>query len=114
MIDAPDTVLHKLTTCYNSIPRTDVREAVRRTGDINQRLSTKSIIVEPESSRNDIEKEVFDKLTSIESVRIISMVSKYLGNKSLQLTSRLQEAKNYYDEAIKTNTNDEIVSDMIK
>lgn len=114
IMNTPDSPLHKSLNCINSIPRNAVGEATRRVDCIIKDVADKHVIVEPENSRSNVTKEVFDKMTLVESVIAKRDESVYLGNKRLQLTSELQQVKNEVKEATRSKTNDEIVNDMIK
>lgn len=109
-----DTSLHALYNIYNSKPRSDVQGAVRDTARVNKELAEKHFIMEPDSSRKDVTREIFDKMTNIEIVKGKSELKNYLGDIYVQKSSLLNQVKSTLKETIKSNNNEEFINDMIK
>ena len=108
-----DTPLHELYNNFNSKKRTDIKDALHGTVSVNNRLLEKHIISEPESTREEINSNVFDVLTNIENIIAQRDICMYLQQNYVSKTAELQQLKNSVKEAAKANKDDEIVNDII-
>ena len=88
-----DTTLHSLYNKVNSKPRYAVQDVVREVSGVNQSLAEKHVIQEPNSSRENITKTVFEKMTTIEKIQAASAEYNYLGNILVQKNIELETLK---------------------
>lgn len=108
-----DTPLHELYNNYNSKKRQDVKGALHGTVSVNKRLAEQHVITESDTTRSDITENVFEKLTRIEEILGKRDLSKYLKQNYINKMTELQQLKTSFKEATKTNSEEEIVNDII-
>ena len=108
-----DTPLHELSNNYNSKARNKVKEALHGTVSVNKRLSEQHVITEPETTRAEIDKEIFEKMSKIQDILSKSAQSNYLKQLYVAKTSELHLLKQNLKESVNAVQEEDIVNDII-
>lgn len=107
-----DTTLHSLYNNFNSKPRQDIHSVLQGANFVNVALAEKHVIQEPDSTRNNITRTVFEKMTQIENIQAQSAISNYLGATYVQKNSELQALKQNLKDSTHTK-DDDMINDLI-
>jgi len=108
-----DTPIHALFNIVNSKDRKKTTEVLQGTYEVFKGLWEQNIIKESEQSREELNGNIFDKLTEIEKIKELSELSIYLKQRQVEYQNVLVDKKNKFKQVAQEQNEEEIVNDII-
>lgn len=111
--DILDTVLHKIYNIVNSQPRKNVTGVANGLAGVMKSLSQNHIIKESETTRTNVDSEVFEKMSKVEDIISKSSIAVSLDQYYVSQRAEVQNVRNAIKSITSSEKTDEIVNDII-